>query len=85
MDAGELCFLMYVNPEGGRSTRIGPDDRVMSDDSPGRVPESAEDRIARVVGRIEKRCERLDLVRPDDVGVDALQLVDLGTPAHGPQ
>ena len=49
---------------------------------PGRVVERALDRPGRLVGEVELRAERRDLLGEDDARVDPEQLVDLGALLH---
>ncbi len=85
VDAGDLGVLVNVHAAGGGAPGVAPDHRVVPDDPAGRVVERAEDRVPRVRRGVQVRHQPLDLGRVDDLGVDALQLVDLGPPAHGAQ
>ena len=85
VDAGDLGVLVDVHPVGGGGPGVAPVDRVVPDDAAGRVVERAQDGVPRVRRGVQVRDQALDLVRVDDAGVDALQLVDLGPPAHGAQ
>ena len=64
---------------------VAPVDGVVADGAAGRVVERAEDRIPGVLAHVHERDQPGDLVRADHLGVDPLQLVDLGPPPHGPQ
>ena len=70
---------------GGGGPGVAPDDRVVPDDPAGRVVERAQDRVPGLRRGVQVRHQALDLGRVDDLGVDALHLVDFGPPAHGAQ
>ena len=84
-DPEHLGLLVDLDAESIGCPGVAPVHRVMADDPARRMVEGAEDRVARVGRGVHEGHELFDLVRPDDLGVDALELVDLGPPAHRPK
>ncbi len=64
---------------------IAPDDGVVTDDAARGVVQGAHDRVPGVRRDVQAGGLLLYLLRVNDAGVDALELVDLGSPVHGPQ
>ena len=79
VDAG---LRVHFDAALDRLLGVAPGDGVVARDGARRMIERAEDRIAHVVGNVDGRAQPLDLVRPDDLRVDAEVLVDLGAPAR---
>jgi len=63
---------------------VAPHHCVVADDAAGWMVQGPQDWVAGVLGDIEAGCLLLDLLGIDDARIDALQLVDLGAPMHGP-
>ena len=84
VDPGDLGLLVDLHAEGVGRPGVTPHHGVVADDPPRRVVERPEDRVPGAVGAVHRRDEAFDLVGADDPGVDPLDLVDLGPPAHGP-
>jgi hypothetical protein len=77
--------LVDVHAAGVGPARVSPHDGVVPDDPAGRVVQRAHDRVPRAGRGIQVRHQPLDLGGADHLGLHALQLVDLGTPAHRAQ
>ena len=57
----------------------------MAGDGAGPMVERAQDRVADVLGQVQLRADRADLVREHEFRIDAQVLVHLGPPARGAQ
>ena len=84
-DAEHLGVLVDLHSQGISSTGVTPIDCVVADDPPRRVVKRTEDRVPDVGGDVHIGDEGLDLIGRDHLGVDSLELVDLGPPAHRAQ
>ena len=84
-DVEDLGALMHLGAHVVGGPGVAPHHRVVAHDAAGRVVQGAQDRVAGMVGSVEAGGDLLDVVGADDAGVDALQLVDLGSPVHGAQ
>ena len=76
---------MDLNAEGICGAGVAPVDGVMADDPAGRVVQRPEHRVAGGRRDVHVGHQGFDLLRRDNLGVDAFELVDLGPPAHGAQ
>ena len=75
--------LVNMDPARVRLVRVSPNHRVVPDDATGWVIERGENRIAGVLTQVELGTDTRQLVGPHDAGVDSLQAVYFGAPAHG--
>ena len=82
-DAGDLGLGVDLDAAPGGAAGVAPGDRVVPRDRARRVVEGGQDRVADLVGQVELRAEPPDVVGPDQAGIDAQMLVDLGPPAGG--
>ena len=82
-EAGDLGLGVNLHAPLGGVAGIAPGDGVMAGDGARRMIERAEDRIAHILGHVERRAEPVDLVGIDQLGIDAQMLVHLGAPAAG--
>ena len=85
VDVEDLGLLDDVDAVVVGTACVAPDHCVVADDAAWRVVECPQDRVAGVRRDVEAGGLLLDLLRIDDAGVDALELVDLGPPVHGAQ
>ena len=82
-EAGDLGLGVDLRPPLGGVAGIAPGDGVVAGDGARRMIERAQDRIAHILGHVERRAEPVDVVGIDDLGIDAQMLVHLGAPAAG--
>ena len=83
LDAGHFGQLVDMHAVGVGLGGVAPDHGIVADDAAGRVVERRLDGIAGMARDVDAGAQALDLVRPDQPGIDALQPVHLGPAAHG--
>ena len=64
---------------------VAPNHCVVAHGASGRVKESAQNGVTSVGRDVQAGGFFFDVCRVDNAGVDALQLVDFGSPVHGAQ